>query len=531
MKPLLGALALGTALTLLAAGATHAAPALPSTNVAWLAAASDADVDRAFSKARTEAKPVLMYWGATWCPPCNQLKATFFNRQDFAVQSRSFVAVHVDGDRPGAQRVGTRFKVSGYPTVVLFTPQGVEITRLPGEVDAEQMMTVLQLGLSGGRPVKDVLADARASKALTANEWRMLAYYSWDTDEQQLVPKAEVPALLGQLAALSVLTANSPGADAEITTRLWLKALGASDDGKGIKPDAALKVRVERVLSDAALSRLHSDVLTGDAKDIVRVLSSDDSGDRAPLLALFETSLKRLEIDTTLSRGDRIGALIARINLARMGQPKDATAVTMPEALRQEVIEHAARVDREVVDGYEREMIISAAGYALSQAGLWAQSEALLTSNLKRAQSPYYLMSQLGGNARKLGKKDDALRWYGQAFETSVGPATRLQWGSGYLAALVDLSPTDAKRIEKTAARLIAEAAKDQGAFSGRSVRSMQRVSTKLVSWNADGKQAAVLRRLQAQLAPVCAKATPAAGQREACQKLLRPAPAVPAKA
>ena len=74
------------------------------------------------------------------------------------------------------------------------------------------------------------------------------------------------------------------------------------------------------------------------------------------------------------------------------------------------------------------------------------------------------------------------------------------------------------------AARLIREAAKDQGAFSGRSVRSMQRVSTKLVSWNADGKQAAVLRRLQAQLAPVCAKATPAAGQREACQALLKPA-------
>ena len=528
MKPLLPMLALAALMQALSPQDAYAAPALPSTNVAWLPAASDADVDRAFSKARAEAKPVLMYWGATWCPPCNQLKATFFNRQDFAVQSRSFVAVHVDGDRPGAQRVGTRFKVSGYPTVVLFTPQGVEITRLPGEVDAEQMMTVLQLGLSGGRPVKDVLADARANKALTANEWRMLAYYSWDTDEQQLVPKGEVPALLGQLAAL---TANSPAVDAEITTRLWLKALGASDDGKGIKPDAALKARVERVLSDAALARLHSDVLTGDAKDIVRVLTSDDSVDRAPLLALFETSLKRLELDSTLSRGDRIGALIARINLARMGQPKDATAVTIPETLRQEVIDHAARVDRELVDGYEREMMISAAGYALSQAGLWPQSEALLTSNLKRAQSPYYLMSQLGGNARKLGKKDEALRWYGQAFETSVGPATRLQWGSGYLAALVDLAPGDAPRIEKTAAQLIREAAKDQGAFSGRSVRSMQRVSTKLVSWNADGKQAAVLRRLQAQLAPVCAKASAAAGQREACQKLLKPAAAAAAKA
>jgi thioredoxin-like negative regulator of GroEL len=499
----------------------QAAPALPSTNVAWLPAASDADVDRAFAKARAESKPVLMYWGATWCPPCNQLKATFFNRQDFATQSRSFVAVHVDGDRPGAQRVGTRFKVSGYPTVVLFTPQGVEITRLPGEVDAEQMMTVLQLGLSGGRPVKVVLADARAGKALTANEWRMLAYYSWDTDEQQLVPKSEVPALLGQFAAL---TASSPAADAEITTRLWLKALGASDDGKGIKPDAALKARVERVLGDAALSRLHSDVLTGEARDIVRVLTSDDSADRAPLLALFDTSLKRLQQDATLSRGDRISALIARVNLARIGQPKDATTVTLPESLRQEVLDTTAQVDRELAAGYERELMIPAAGYALSQAGLWQQSEALLTSNLKRAQSPYYLMSQLGGNARKLGKKDEALRWYRQSFETSVGPATRLQWGSGYLAALVDLAPADAPQIEKTAARLISEAAKDQGAFSGRSVRSLQRVSTKLVSWNADGKQAAVLRRLQAQLTPVCAKASTAAGQREACQALLKPA-------
>ena len=133
-----------------------------------------------------------------------------------------------------------------------------------------------------------------------------------------------------------------------------------------------------------------------------------------------------------------------------------------------------------------------------------------------------YLMSGLAGNARKLGKRDEALRWYQQAFDKSEGPATRLQWGASYLGALVELAPQDAARIEKTSAQLITEAARDAGAFEGRSLRAMQRVSTRLVSWNVSGKQTATLRRLQAKLDPLCAKVD--AGQKSACNALLKPA-------
>ena len=120
---------------------------------------------RRLRAAQAENKPVFVYWGAKWCPPCNQVKATLFNRQDFIERSRAFVPVYVDGDSPGAQKLGARFKVSGYPTMVLFNPQGQELTRLPGEVDPGRYTQVLTLGMNAQRPVKAVLADALAGGA------------------------------------------------------------------------------------------------------------------------------------------------------------------------------------------------------------------------------------------------------------------------------------------------------------------------------------------------------------------------------
>ncbi len=501
----------------LACGGAAAPAAAPTGEVAWISAGADADIDRAFAQARVEGKPLLLYWGAKWCPPCNQLQATLFNRQDFIERSRAFVPVYVDGDLPGAQKLGTRFKVRGYPTLILFKPEGAEITRLPGEVDAPQVMQVLQLGLAGGRTVAAVLADAQAGKPLTPNEWRLLAYYSWDTDEAQLVPATERAGLLVSLAVAC------PPQETEAATRLWLKALAASDEGQGVKADAALRERVMKVLADPAAARAQMDVLTNAAAEITRAVTTKEAGGhRAAVLAAYKKALQRLEADATLSRADRMGALMAQIELARIDLPKDAKRVKLPAPLLKDVREQVVRADREITDGYERQAVVTAGAYALSQAGLAAESDALLKANLARSHSPYYLMSSLAGNAKARGDKAEALRWYEEAFNKSEGPATRLQWGASYVSALVELSPQDGPRIERAASQLFSEAAAQPNAFYERSARSLQRAGKKLQSWSSAGAHADVMRRLQTQLTPVCAKLPTADAQRATCDALLR---------
>jgi thioredoxin-like negative regulator of GroEL len=513
-----------TASLLAVAPGAHAANPAAGPSVAWLSAAADADIERAFLQARTEKKPVLLYWGAKWCPPCNQLKATLFNRADFIERSKAFVAVNIDGDLPGAQKLGGRFKVRGYPTMILMAADGSEITRLPGEVDAPQVMNVLQLGLAGGRAVKAVLADARAGKPISGPEWRMLAYYAWDLDEAQLVAAAERAGLLAQLSAAC------PASEGESATRLLLKALAESDDGKGLKPDTALRQRVTRLLADPVASRAQMDVVVNYAPDISKALAPQPGADRKALTVAFDGALQRLQADASLSRADRLGALISRVSLARIDLPKDERQPKLAPALVQQVREQVARDDREMTDPYERQAVISSGAWALSEVGLWSESDALLKANLARSHSPYYLMSQLAGNARKLGRSDEALRWYEQSYAKSEGPATRLQWGAGYFSALVELAPQDAARIERVARQLFAEAAQDPAAFHERSARSLQRVGHKLADWNQDGQHDAVIRRLndgapgQAGLAAVCGKLDAADAQRATCNGILKSA-------
>jgi thiol-disulfide isomerase/thioredoxin len=484
-------------------------------SIAWVKP-EGTSLDVVFAKAKTENKPVFLYWGAIWCPPCNQIKATVFNRPDFIERSKGFIPVYLDGDTPGAQKLGTQFKVRGYPTTILFKPDGTELTRLPGEVDAVQYMQVLKLGLNATQPIKETLAAALAAPggatpALTADAWNMLAYYAWDTDESQLLAKSDLAKTVLQLAK------QCPAQFQDAATRLLLRAvvIAGQDKSKELDTVQAL-ASVHKVLADAALSRASADILVNYATDLVSALTVEPGLERNAVLVALNASLDRLSTDSALSKADQLGAVQAKVSLALMGKPKADKPELPPELLAQ-VQTAVTKADQTATDKYERQAIIPSAAHLLTEVGLSDASDAMLTAELPKAVSAYYHMLVLASNAKRRGDKVASLDWSEKAYAGSLGPATRLQWGSGYVNKLIELSPQDSARIEKAASQVIGELDAVPETFYERNRRSLEKMGLQLKKWNEIGKHTAVVQKLSAQLNAICAKLPEADSARDAC--------------
>jgi hypothetical protein len=183
------------------------------------------------------------------------------------------------------------------------------------------------------------------------------------------------------------------------------------------------------------------------------------------------------------------------------------------------------RALRDVTDKFEREAIVTSAAALLADADLVAESDTLLQAELRRSATPYYLMLGLASNARQRGDSGAALNWHEQAYAASQGPATRLQWGSSYVRALIDLAPQDAGRIERAMRSVIGDIEPRPETFYERNRATLDRLGAKIAEWNRDGSQESIVARLRNQMNAVCGRLPAAAPERTTCERVLAPRP------
>lgn len=425
-----------------------------TTNIAWFDGAADA----AFDTARTRRRPLLLYWGASWCPPCNRTKADLFRQADFVAASGALVPVFLDGDGAGAQQLAARLKLRSYPTLVLYDPDGGEITRLPNEPDGETGAALLRLALASPYSAAQSLAAALgATRTPGAGEWRLLAFYSWDTDEGQLLAGRDLAATLTGLARLC-----PPGESAD---RLALHAqVMAAPDAQ----DAAGAALLLRIAADAASARANMDLLTNHGAALVTALSAPQSALRGELLAALDGAAAGWADDLWLSVPDRAAALRLRVRLARLG-------LASSDVLPQLAGRIAASLD-EAADGFERHSVVNTAAGALTDAGQLDAADTLLRAELPRSHSPFYFMQSLAANARRRGDTAAMLDWYEQAWVGATGYATRIQWGATYLVSLLGAAPADTARVAAAADGMLADVQAAPDAFSQRNRGHLQRL-------------------------------------------------------
>ncbi len=467
----------------------------PAAGIDWF----EGSVEAAFAHAAETGKPVYLYWGAVWCPPCYAIAETVFKRPEFIERSKLFVPVYLDGDTDNAQAYGEQFGVLGYPTMIVFGPNGDELTRIPGGIDIQAYANVLDLALADTAPVASVVERVLAGNAaLTHAECALLAYYSWGQDTRILVGPDRADAFRRMYAAC-------PEDAATERSILYLDRLSVSiraDDDDGALDAASRAEAIAeflRVLADHELVKASLLTVLLDGADIAAALTDSGTAERERMLQALRAAYDRVEADENVYKRERIYTMAGRIELARI----DDAEAELPAALRERIRALVAWADESTPGVYQRQPIVNALANVLFDAGMDDVAKPLLLAELERSKEPYYFMPALADIEQRAGNTAAALDWLRRAHETSRGPATRFQWGHYYVSGLIEMTPDDADAIRDSTVQLIDELQRSAG-FYQRPKSQLARLERELIAWGEAGGYEATLETIRDAVLAIC---------------------------
>ncbi len=436
----------------------------------------------ALKQAKAQNKPLFVYWGAVWCPPCNVVKTTIFKDAQFIQATKDYIAVYLDGDTEEAQKWGEKLKVMGYPTLMILSPSGKEVLRLAASNSIEDLVSTMTYSKNVWNPITEVLTDALSVKDIDPKKIQSLANYSWSQDKEVNEKAEEYAKKLFQLEQKLDHYAFIKARSLIFMTALSLQLDSLKKEQRlDQQQQNQYRSRVTDILNNPELLKTNIMNFAYGAENLVKYLTRQQkdslSEERIIFIHLYSQRMREYRHRSNLSFDHYYATFSPFIDF------RESFEIKLEDKDKQLLKNYTSKVLPITKDKKAREALVSDASYLLFKYDMKKAAKSMLANEMKTSKNPYYLMSTLGYFEKEEGNSDNALVWYEKAYKAAKGPATKLQWYGSFIRNLIKLNPDNKSAIKSHVNTLLKNYTTMTDSFWGRNYRVLLSVKKSASKW------------------------------------------------
>jgi len=84
------------------------------------------------AQARASSKLMFIDFNTSWCPPCRKLEKETFSQPEVQTELARMVSMTIDAESPAGVPLARKYRISGYPEMIVLEPDGKELGRISG---------------------------------------------------------------------------------------------------------------------------------------------------------------------------------------------------------------------------------------------------------------------------------------------------------------------------------------------------------------------------------------------------------------
>lgn len=433
----------------------------------------DGTVESAFALAKKKNMPIFLYWGASWCPPCHQIKKNIFTKKEFKKEMNHFIPVYLDGDEKRAQYWGEKLGAKGYPTMIVLNSFGKEVTRMPSGLDVKNYTRLLKNARRQENTIATLIKIIDSDKkTLTDTQWSILANYSWEQDyhlQKSFLSEKD------KLKNFTKLFRKSPE---KYKPSFFFRVISVNE--KDILKKQEYKSYLLKLLENEQLVSQNLEAIAYSAASIAKKLQNDKKDQQVQKAII--TAMKKLR-KQSLSHDQLLTSYFPRLSFFKLNQGEK---YKVSKDFKNTLLKVIQNIDKNLTDKYARHSALTTSVWMLMTANMLTEAKALALREVKTSPHAYYYMSYLTALELKLKNYKVALEWSKKGWKNSKGPATRFQWGYNYLSNLLKYNSKDFDSIKKTHSLIMAEYHKYNLPDAGRNKRISDNLNKKIIKWNKE---------------------------------------------